>query len=221
MKTCFHRLLPLLLSSTLSVAVQAQFTFTTNGGAITITRYIGTDRSVTIPSEIDGYPVTSIGPYAFASIYSVPVIIPTITSVTIPDSVTSIGMDAFGGCTNLQIVMLGNHVANIGGDAFASCSSLTNINLPASVINLGSYVFAGCYNLTAITVDANNPVYSSVNGVLFDKSRATLIEYPGGLSGNYTIPGTVTNIADGAFAGCIGVTGVTIPDTVTYIGPAE
>ena len=85
---CAARLLPLLLLLTLPAAVQAQFTYTTNNGTITITGYTGPGGAVTIPSTINGLPVTSIGDWAFGDCTS-------LTSVTIPNSVTSIGTDAF------------------------------------------------------------------------------------------------------------------------------
>jgi hypothetical protein len=80
-------------------------------------------------------------------------------------------------------------------------------------------VFEACTSLPAITVDTLNSVYSSVAGVLFNKSQTTLIEYPAGKAGtSYTIPNTVSTIAEAAFANCTGLTSVTIPNSVTSIG---
>jgi hypothetical protein len=81
---CATRLLPLLLLLTLPAAVQAQFTFTTNNGALTITKYTGPGGNVVIPDMTNGLPVTSIGQRAF--LYSF-----DLTSLTIPNSVTTIG----------------------------------------------------------------------------------------------------------------------------------
>ena len=67
-------------------------------------------------------------------------------------------------------------------------------------------------------MDALNSVYSSVDGVLFNKSQTTLIQYPGGKAGSYTIPNSVTSIGDYAFSGCTSLTSVTIPNSVTSIG---
>ena len=88
---CAVRLLPLLLLLALPAALQAQFTFTTNNGAITITRYTGPGGDVTIPDTTNGYPVASIGTNAFEHCYS-------LASVTIPNSITSIGNYAFLYC---------------------------------------------------------------------------------------------------------------------------
>ena len=96
---------------------------------------------------------------------------------------------------------------------------ITSVALPASVTNIEPEVFAPNVFLTAFTVDTNNPVYSSAGGVLFDKNQTTLVEYPCGLAGNYTVPGGVTSIGDSAFAACYYLSGVTMTNTVTSIGP--
>jgi hypothetical protein len=173
----------------LPAVAQAQFTFMTNNGAITISGYTGLGGDVVIPSSTNGWPVTSIGDDAFFD--------RSLTSVTIPDSVTSIGNEAFYVCNSLTNVMIGNSVTNIGIDAFAGCSSLTSI-----------------------IVSAGNPSYSSLSGVLFNQSQTVLIECPGGFSGSYAIPNSVTNIGADAFFNCTSLTSATVPNGVTSIGDA-
>src|SRR5690349_15059124 len=107
-----------------------------------------------------------------------------------------------------------NSVTSIGDYAFWACTNLTSVTIPNSVTSIGSEAFHGCTSLSAITVEALNSVYSSVDGVLFNKSQTTLLQYPGGKAGSYTIPNTVTSFA-WAFTGCTSLTSVTIGNSVT------
>ena len=136
-----------MLLSMLSCFSHAQLSFTTNNGTITITGFTSpTITELAIPGNTNGYPVTSIGIWAFEGNAKV-------SSVSIPDSVTNIELGAF----------------------------------------------AQCPRLTAITVDSENPAYTNVTGVLFNKSQTALIQYPAGINGSYAIPNGVTNIGGAAF----------------------
>jgi hypothetical protein len=217
---CARKLLPLLLLLAMPAAVQAQcnytnnygvWTYTITNGAIAITEYTGSGGAVTIPSAINSLPVTGIGSNAFFFCSN-------LTSVTIPNSITNIGDYAFQGCMSLTSVTLGTNITSIGEDAFLYCGSLSGVAIPSSVTSIGDGAFLYCLSLTAITVDALNPVYSSVDGVLFDKSQATLIQCPGGKAGSWTIPSSVTSIGDSAFMDCASLAAVTIPNSVTNLG---
>ena len=145
-------------------------TWTTTDGKVTITDCNeAATGELVIPDTIGGNPVTSIGTQAFGSCAS-------LTSITIPDGVTSIGEGAFG-----------------------RCSSLTSITIPESVTRIEDYAFLDCTSLTSLLVDTGNPNYISVDGVLFNKSMTSLLVYPAGKAGTYTIPDGVTSIGDYAF----------------------
>ncbi len=187
------------------------FTYSTAGGGVTITDYTGSSTNVDIPETIAGTPVTSIGDWSFASCTGM-------ISVTIPVHVTGIGTAAFQECAGLASVTILGAVTDIGDFAFNSCSALTSFTIPDSVASIGNLAFNSCNSLLSLTVADANPSYSSTNGVLFNKELTTLIQYPGGKAGDYTIPGSVVSIWDNAFSFCYGLTRVAFPGSTSSIG---
>jgi hypothetical protein len=188
MKTNRHLIQICLLAAVLlfPAAAQAQLIFTINNGVVTITGYTGNPTVMNIPSTTNGYPVTSIGNAAFLGCSS-------LSSVTIPDSVTNIGTDAFYG------------------------SSLINASIGNGVTNIAVNAFGSCINLNAITVGGFNSNYCSVAGVLFNRSTNTLIQFPGGEAGSYAVPSSVISIGGGAFSDCSGLTNVTIGNSAAIL----
>jgi len=165
-------------------------------------------RDVSIPDR-----VKSIGASAFQSCWR-------LTSLTIGDGVTSIAPEAFVGCRALESVNIGDGVTTIWPWAFANCTNLTNVVIGAGVTNIATgydRAFEDCSSLSAITVQPDNPTYSSVAGVLFDKTRRTLVLYPAARIGDYAVPEGVMKIGDYAFESCTALTNVTLPNSVTNI----
>jgi hypothetical protein len=191
--------------------IAGDFAYIVTGTAASILGYTGTNQMVTIPSTIAGLPVTAIATNAFYNCWN-------LSNVTIGNNVKAIGKYAFEGCEGLTSVTIPNGVSSIGDSAFSQCTSLTSVTIANSVTNIGDFAFAACTSLTAITVAALNPVYSSLNGVLFDKGQTTLLQCPGGTTGSYAIPNTVTKILYSAFNGCARLTNIAIPNSVTGIG---
>ena len=161
-------------------------------------------------------------------------------SINIPLNVTTIGTRAFYDCTSLESVTLGDKLKSIGDEAFYRCSSLKNIEIPSNVERFGFNAFVGssisqltipssvtnieegafncCHSLIAINVDDANEKYSSADGILFDKSRSTIIKYPQALRKNvYSIPNGVIKILDNAFGNEF-LKRISIPKGVKYIG---
>ena len=203
-------------------------------GTAEITKYNGNATNLVIPSEIDGYKVTSIGDCAFEQE------IPTIIDLTIPDTVTKIGDSAFRyhsviqkiklskniteignyafmWCTNLEKIEIPNSVISIGDLAFWGCQSFVDISIPANVTKIGSGAFSRCQSLKKITVDQSNKNYCDVNGVLFNKDKTEILTYPGAMASFYELPIGVTKVGDRAFAGT-DIKGVKMSNDVIAIG---
>ena len=142
--------------------------------------------------------ITRIGDCAFDGL--------GITSITIPDSVTSIGNDAFGDCENLTDITIPDSVTSIGEGAFRNCKSLTSITIPCSVTSIGDYTFYGCKSLTSITIPCS---VTSIGYKAFCFCENLT---------NITIPDSVTSIGDDAFYYCASLTSITIHNGVTSIG---
>ena len=181
-----HGWLALLLWA-LPFAAQAQFDFTTNNGAIAITKYTGSGGAVVIPSATNGLPVNSIA------------------------------VLAFGTCTNVTGVTIPNSITSIGDEAFYRCTGLTTVTVPGSVTNIQRGPFTYCTNLREIVVEESNPAYRSLDGVLFNKAQTLLLQCPGARTGSYTVPSGVTNVAYAAFYYCTGLTNITLASTILTV----
>ena len=164
----------------------------------TITDCDGSVTKASIPAEIDGVAVTSIGEDAFLSCTS-------LTGVTIPNSVTRIGDRAFRNCTSLASIDIPNSVTDIGNFAFSGCTSLVSINIPNSVTRIGDSAFSGCTSLASI--DIPNSVTDIGN---FAFSGCTSLA-------SIDIPNSVTSIGNYAFQGCTSLASIDLPNSVTII----
>lgn len=139
--------------------------------------------------------------------------------VTIPNNVTCIGGGAFSNCTTLTSITIPNSVTKIGDFAFNSCTSLTDIKIPNSVTEIGRFAFYNCTDLRNFIVDDDNQDFSSIDGVLYNKDKTTLIQYPcGNTRTDYIVPDSVKEIGHSAFKGCTNILSITIPDNVETIG---
>jgi len=193
----------LLCCTMLPTVAQAQFDYTTDNGAITITDYTGPGGVVAIPSSINvagtNLPVTTIGDHAFDGHYS-------LTSITIPAGVTTIGSCAFSECGRLTSVIIPDSVNSIGDDAFLDCASLASATIPNGVQSIADYSFSGCSSLTNVVISDN---VTNIGFGAFDGCTSLA---------SATIPGSVTSIGGNAFDYCLSLTSIAVPASVTSIG---
>jgi len=191
---------------------ESDFETEREGNGITITGYLGSKKEVRIPPGIQDLPVTCIGERAFAGKTE-------ITRITIPNGVIKIETNAFINCKNLAGVTIPDSVTYIEQYAFLY-SGINVITIPKSVTYIGGGAFGGCSKLYSINVNAENKDYSSMSGVLYNKSRTFLHTYPAGKTDSsvFTIPGTLLAIGDYAFVGCSRIVSIGIPASVKEIG---
>jgi hypothetical protein len=199
----FRRLWTLLLPVCLVIPLVAQqsgpFRYTSDGNAVTITRYTGAGGEVEIPSTIADLPVRTIGFQAFYDR-------PGLTGVRIPDSVTTIGEYAFLACTGLTKVSIGNGVTSIKRGAFTNCWALENVTIPGSVTSLEREAFYNCRSLSNITIP------SSITTIESETFIGCI-----GLE-SVDMGNGVASIGVSAFQNCTSLASVVIPDSVTALG---
>lgn len=158
-------------------------------GTAKITDYKGMDEVLTVPAEISGYRITSIGLWAFNGSNN-------ITSLILQEGLTSIGECAFFGCRNL-----------------------TSVSIPQSTTSIDMGAFGDCVNLEKIIVSPDNPTFATIDNVLFNKETKSLIAFPAAKqTSEYIVPQGITSIEGCAFLNCKNLKSITLPESLTSIG---
>lgn len=198
---CFRLFQAIWLFSLLQGSTRAlgQFNYTNNGEVIVIKKYVGSDYIVNIPEIIDGLPVRVILPGAFQSDAWV-------QSVTIPDSVRSIGGSSFSDCSSLWNVIIGHGVESIGFDAFSGCGSIRNLAIGEGVVRIWDRAFFGCTSLDGVRIP-KRVGYIGSSAFAACRSLTDII-----------IPDSVTGLGPGVFSGCTGLTNLIIGEGIGEIG---
>ena len=164
-------------------------------------------KELSIPNS-----VSYIGEKAFSNCQN-------IKKIKIPSGVTKIENETFIGCASIKSIILPQGITYIGIGAFDSCKKLDTLIIPATVQIIEYGAFIRCYSLSSIDVDPENPVYTSIDGVLYNKDITELIAYPFGKSDKvFTIPEGVTTVLETTFAFNNTLDTINIPSSVTTIG---
>lgn len=211
-------------------------TFELQGKKARWIKYTGEDKELTVPGEVDGCPVTSVGTRVLYD-EKEETTVKTITSLTLPDSLEEIQADAFAGIGELTSVKFGKNVKTIGFHAFSGCgltkvtlpdslkvlgrgafsaNPLTEVTIPAGVESVGAIPFGDCAGLKAIHVKGKNQAVTEKEGVLFSADGKTLIQYPNAKGKKYTVPDGTKTIGYGAF-GHTGIEEITFANSLEKI----
>ena len=222
-----------------------KYAYTVNAdGNATITDFLGPVAStstgsydITIPEKLDDHPVTGLGESSFSGTYSpdhpknntLLSFCNQIQSVTIPESVTSIGKSAFEDCSNLDSLTIKGVATSIGAVAFSTCTSLTSLSLVGSFQTIGEHAFASCNSLTSLSLTCD--VQKIGDYAFVTCNSLTSLSLTGNVQkiGDYafyscpslktvTLPKSLTSIGLLAFGSCTSLDSIEIPGTVTEIG---
>lgn len=192
-----------------------------------------TDTKIVVPSEIEGKPVTKIGYRAFANSYIRQIVLPhTITEIgagafldclflekiEIPFGVSEIKFQTFHGCTLLREAVIPKSVVKIDDEAFYACSSLNKISeFSKDLESIGESAFLDCHSLESLSVEKENPIFTSIDGVLYTKGGECLFLYPAGRKDKtFKIPNTVKIIGEDAFEFSL-IQEIVIPATIEVL----
>ncbi len=216
-------------------AISRDFTYENDGVSLTYTVISETDRTcmtkagndypqnagnnvsgrIVIPATVsDGqfdYTVTKIGESSFIRCDG-------LVSVSLPVTVTEIDGWAFAYCDNLDEINLPSSLTKIASHAFFYCNLSSGIIIPGSVAEIGEAAFGSCGMLGNIKVAADNALFSSENGVLYNKDKTFIYQFPAGKAGEFVMPFSVRGMAESAFVGADKLTSVVISENITAIG---
>ena len=197
-----------------------KYAYTVNNGNATITKFLGPVNptnngpyNITIPDKLGGYPVTGLGEYSFSGYLSAAQSNEpyqfgrNIHSVTIPQSVTSIGDYAFSHCEKMDSLTINDATTSIGSWAFDECYKLTTLSLGKNITTIGDYAFLDCHTLDNVTIP---PSVTSIGKSAFYRCYALT---------TLSLGENIEKIGSYAFADCRHLTNVTIPEKVETIEP--